>query len=156
MRSIAPILLLPWPGEASRPLESMGATELFLTVSAVCSQRNERSGSLLHLSADAEWSAAAAKLASQSSGAGGTVRMLGAKHECKYPLCDAGFWHAQAVSLGVILLCPGRGEASRPRKGNCATCRADQSVVVPTHSKTEERSDEKFNNCSAIAADIDA
>ena len=79
MRSIAPIMLLPWPGEASRPLESMGATELFLTVSAVCSQRNERSGSLLHLSADAEWSAAAAKLASQSSGAGGTVRMLGAK-----------------------------------------------------------------------------
>ena len=41
--------------------------------------------------ADAEWSAAAAKLASQSSVAGGTVRMLGAKHECKYPLCDAGF-----------------------------------------------------------------
>ena len=39
--------------------------------------------------ADAEWSAAAAKLASQSSVAGGTVRMLGAKHECKYPLCDA-------------------------------------------------------------------
>ena len=110
--------------------------------------------------ADAEWSAAAAKLASQCrspasrSFAGGTVRMLGAKHECKYPLCDAGFWHAQAASLGVILLCPGRGEASRPWKGNCATCRADQSVVVPTHSTTESRSDEKFNNCSAIAADF--
>ena len=47
--------------------------------------------------ADAKWSAAAAKLASQCrspasrSFAGGTVRMLGAKHECKYPLCDAGF-----------------------------------------------------------------
>ena len=98
--------------------------------------------------ADAEWSAAAAKLASQSSVAGGTVRMLGAKHECKYPLCDAGFCHAQAASLGVILLCPGRGEASRPWKGNCATRRADQSVVVPTHSKAEERSDEKFNRSS--------
>ena len=49
MRSIAPILLLAWPGEASRPLESLGAPELFLTVLPVCGRRNERSGSLLHL-----------------------------------------------------------------------------------------------------------
>lgn len=64
---------------ASRPWESLGAPELFLTVSTICSQRNECSGSLVHLSADAEWSAAAAKLASQPSGAGGTVRILGAE-----------------------------------------------------------------------------
>ena len=56
-----------------------GAHESLLTVSPVCGRRNECSGSLLHLLADAEWSAAAAKLASPSSGAGGTVRMLGAK-----------------------------------------------------------------------------
>jgi hypothetical protein len=51
MRSIAPMMLLPWPGEASRPLKSSpsGATELFLTVLPVCGRRNERSGSLLHL-----------------------------------------------------------------------------------------------------------
>ena len=56
-----------------------GAHESLLTVLPVCGRRNERSGSLVHLSADAEWSVAAAKLASPSSGAGGTVRMLGAK-----------------------------------------------------------------------------
>ena len=83
-----------------------------------------------------------------------SVRDATASRKCR--LCDAGFWHAQAASLGVILLCPGRGEASRPWKGNCVTCPADQSVVVPTHSTTEERSDEKFNNCPAIAAEIDA
>ena len=32
------------------------------------------------------------------------------------------------------------------------TCRADQSVVVPTHSKAEERSDETSTKSSAIAA----
>ncbi len=51
-----------------------GAHEPFPTVSPVCGRRNKRSGSLLRLSADAEWSEAAAKLASQSSCAGGTVR----------------------------------------------------------------------------------
>jgi hypothetical protein len=49
MRSIAPILLLTWPGEASRPLVSLGAPVLFLTVLPVCGRRNECSGSLLHL-----------------------------------------------------------------------------------------------------------
>lgn len=43
------LLLVSWPGEASRPLVSSGAPELFLTVSPVCGRRNERSGSLLHL-----------------------------------------------------------------------------------------------------------
>ena len=42
MRSIAPIVLLSWPDEVSRPVRDapafyLGATELFLIVSAVCS-----------------------------------------------------------------------------------------------------------------------
>ena len=63
------------------------------------------------------------------TGAGRTVRILGARHERKCPLCDSlgsfrtgtmphwqTFPHAQAAGLGVILLCLGRGEASRPLK----------------------------------------
>ena len=54
------------------------------------------------------------------TGAGRTVRILGARHERKCPLCDSRELlhgrHAQAAGLGVILLCLGRGEASRPLK----------------------------------------
>lgn len=55
-RSLAAILLvLPICG-ASRPVLALGAHELCLRVSPVGGRRNERSGSLLHLSADAECS----------------------------------------------------------------------------------------------------
>ncbi len=58
------------------------------------------------------------------TGAGRIVRILGARHERKCPLCECLgafrpgnlFRHAQAAGLGVILLCLGRGEASRPLK----------------------------------------
>jgi hypothetical protein len=88
------------------------AHEMFLTVSPVCGHRNERSGSLLHLSADVEWSGR--KLASQASplvrgpnSAEAPQASLGVKRaggvraaqaigdakrqasESKYPLCEA-------------------------------------------------------------------
>jgi hypothetical protein len=66
-------------GRSSRPTDSFGAHEAFLTVLPVCDRRNERSGSLLRPTAEAEWSEAAAKLASQSSCAGRTVRRLAPK-----------------------------------------------------------------------------
>ena len=68
--------------------------------------------------------------------------MLGAKHECKYPLCDAGFWHAHAASLGVILLWPWPWRslaASETKKAN------RNAVQVRPR---EERSDETFNKSS--------
>ena len=72
------LMLVSRPGEASRPLGSSGAPELFLTVSPVCSRLNECSGACLRVFSATEWSVAAAKLASLPSGAGGTVRILGA------------------------------------------------------------------------------
>ena len=77
---VSRLLLVSWPGEASRPLEFSGAPELFLTVSTVCGQRNATQRErVFPVSSEAEWSVAAGKLASQSSGAGGTVRTLGVK-----------------------------------------------------------------------------
>lgn len=82
--------------------------------------------------ADAEWSAAAAKLASQSSGAGRTVRTLGVRHERKCPLCEA------------------RGKMLKFGKAK----RANRNAVQVR--QREERSDETSTKLSAIAADIDA
>ena len=77
---VSRLMLVSWPGEASRPLGSLGAPELFLTVSPVCGQCNATQRErVFPVSSEAEWSVAAAKLASQSSGAGGTVRTLGVK-----------------------------------------------------------------------------
>jgi len=93
--------------------------------------------------------------------AGRTVPRLGVP---KDRLCEAGLvscaarprWKPGrdiAVALAVAKprgLGNQKGEPQRsagsPAKGNTATCRGDQSVVVPTHSKAEERSDEQFNN----------
>jgi hypothetical protein len=74
MRSIAPIMLLLWPDEVSRPFESWssGAPELFDCLASLRpAERMQRE--LASSGADAEWSVAGAKLTSQSSGAGGTV-----------------------------------------------------------------------------------
>ena len=76
---VSRLLLVSWPGEASRPFPFSGAPELFLTVSTVCGQCNATQRErVFPVSSEAEWSVAAAKLASQSSGAGETVRILGA------------------------------------------------------------------------------
>jgi len=109
-------IAVSWPiCGASRPLVSLGAHELFLTVSPVCGRRNERSGSLVHLSADAEWSEAAAKLASQagvrlpSSGAGGTVPGLGAKQ------AEGEMGRERSASVGSVR--PGETEAIMEDRG---------------------------------------
>jgi hypothetical protein len=63
MRSIAPILLISWPGEASRPLESFvfGSARAVLDCLASLRPAERMQRELASSVADAEWSAAAAK-----------------------------------------------------------------------------------------------
>ena len=100
---VSRLLLVSWPGEASRPWVGSGRMSAS-AVSIVCGRRNECSGACLRVFSATEWSVAAAKLASLLSGAGGTVRILGAiasrwahgrrgsvrRTQRKYPLCEAG------------------------------------------------------------------
>ena len=63
-------------------------------------------------------------------------------------LCDAGFWHAHAGSLGVILLWPWPWRSLAASE----TKKANQNTVAVR--RREERSDETSTNLPAIAADF--
>lgn len=166
MMTFPRVALFPraYPGLISgSPFRALGrgAPELFLTVLPVCGRRNECSGSLLHLQrtrngvqrrqswqvshrAQAEQCGCLARSAPMGDQGRASVRQT----QRKRPLCDAGFGHAHAGSLGVILLWswPWRSLAASE------TTKANQNAV--TVRRREERSDEEFNNYSAIAADI--
>ena len=73
------LLLRSWPGEASRPSEVIGSARAVPDCLASLRPAERTKRELAPSLAEAKWSAAAAKLASQSSGGGGTVRRLGAK-----------------------------------------------------------------------------
>jgi hypothetical protein len=88
------LFLVSWPGEASRPLVSSGAPELFLTVSPDCDRRNEWNGNAACEIA-VEWSGAVGKLASPSSCVGRTVPGLGAKQA-------EGKWAASAAQVSAL------------------------------------------------------
>ena len=75
-------------------------------------------------------------------------RASGRQTQRKRPLCDAGFGHAHAASLGVILLWSWAWRSLAASE----TKKANQNAV--TVRRREERSDETFNNYSAIAADF--
>ena len=139
----------------------LGAPERFLTVLPVCGRRNERSGSLLHLQRtrsgvqrrqtgksvigrrrnSAEVRAVIGASTAHVRGSGfGATRLSPTK--CMGRLCDAGFWHAHAASLDVILLWPWPWRslaASETKKAN------RNAVQVRPR---EERSDELFNKSS--------
>jgi hypothetical protein len=108
-RSLAALLLMVLPASNGSWAIACGRTEscgLFafrgrticlLTVSPVCGRRSEvaeaRHGASEFcggMQGWSDWSGAGAKLASQSSCAGGAVPTLGARHECKCRLGEAG------------------------------------------------------------------
>lgn len=68
-----------WAGRSLAALGGFGCARAVPDCLASLRPTERMQRELASSTADAEWSAAAAKLASQSSGAGGTVRMLGAK-----------------------------------------------------------------------------